>query len=128
MEGEPPGWESDDAVAEENADLEMDRELEDVSARVVAVSETISELLDRLEREIAQTGHTGWATYLAFCREAMNVDSRKLISALNPDFLRKVEVLEELAGRLDLGPDAELDTEYAEAMRALWRRYVHRVA
>ncbi len=29
-----------------------------MSARVVAVSETFSELLDRLEREIVQTGYT----------------------------------------------------------------------
>ncbi len=43
----------------------------------------------------------------------MNVDGRKLISALNPEFLRKVEVLEELSGRLELGPEAELTPSMA---------------
>jgi hypothetical protein len=58
MEGGPPGWEADDEIANQNADPEIDEGLRDVSARVLLVGQTVAELMDRLERDLARDAYS----------------------------------------------------------------------
>jgi hypothetical protein len=121
-EGQPPGWEDDEEKAEENRDLELDDDLGMINARNSAVDSWLTELLDRLERDLASEALPVWAAYLRFCEETMEVEAEKLLKATFKPALEDVRWLEAIAQRLGLEPEASTVEEYRAGMAEGWRK------
>lgn len=120
--GEPPGWEEDDEKAEENADPAIDEDLEKIDARNSDVDTWLTDLLDRLERELASEAVTVWVAYLRFCEEQMEVEAKKVLKATFKPALEDVRWLEAIAERLDLEAEAEAVEEYRAGIAEGWRK------
>jgi hypothetical protein len=128
MEGGSPGWEADDEIADQNADPEIDEGLRDVSACGLQVGQTVAELMDKLERDLAEDAFTVWSAYLAFCEEAMGLDGRELLGALAPDLAAKAETMDALAERFGLEADEAEAEDVCKTMRWLWDKHTRRAA
>lgn len=128
MDGEPPGWENDDEAAEKSADPAIEEELDRWSAKVDDVGSRISDMLDRLELEMAREGLSVWSAFVAFCEQEMGLEATKLLSALALPIAQKARALEELAARLEVGPDPADVGEYREIMDKAWRRALEKAA
>jgi hypothetical protein len=116
-----------DEAAEENVDPAMAGDLEKISHRVEESSGRISQLLDRLERELAGKYLAVWEAYTRFCEDEMGMGAEKVLKATFEPALQNVRFLEELADRLGLEPEPTTVEEYRVALAEGWRRVVDRV-
>jgi hypothetical protein len=83
MEGEPPGWESDEEKAEENADPATEAATEEWSGKVEEIDDRLGGALENLERELAGQGIAAWSAFSGFCAEEMGVDASTLMAVFN---------------------------------------------
>lgn len=120
--GKPPGWEDDDEKAEENRDPEIDEDLGMIDARNSAVDTWLTDLLDRLERDLASGALTVWAAYVRFCEETVEVEADKLLRATFKPALEDVRWLEGIAERLGLEPESSAVEEYRAGMVEGWHK------
>jgi hypothetical protein len=82
----------------------------------------LTDILDRLERELASEAITVWAAYLRFCGERLEIDAKKILKATFKPALEDVRWLEEIAERLTLEPEAAAVEEYRAEMAEGWRK------
>jgi hypothetical protein len=127
MEDEPPGFEADEEEAGKNADAVMDADLERIEARVKESSDVIPELLDRLERELAEEPVAMWEAFSVFCDEEVGIEPEKLLKAIFEPALENVRFLNDLTESLGLEPEPGVVEEYRAALAEGWRRVVDRV-
>jgi hypothetical protein len=121
MEGEPPGWETDDEEAERNADPAMEGDLEDIETRVQKATGFVPEQLETLERELIVEARAVWEAFTGFCEEELGFAPETLLKAYFEPMLEEVEELKALVSRLDVpGPDPGALNEYREAMSSTW--------
>jgi hypothetical protein len=121
-EGEPPGWERDDAKAERNADPGLDEALDKWTGQVKAIDDRLSKSLEALERSLVEEGLAVWSAFSGFCREEMGLDSKKLLAAFANSFAERAGKLENLAARLEVKPDPESVQEYRSILFEAWSR------
>jgi hypothetical protein len=121
MEGELPGWESDDK-AEANADPATEAATEKWSRKVEEIDDRLGGALENLERELAGQGFAAWSAFSVFCVEEMGVDAHTLMAVFNDQGVVWGRELEGLAARLELEPDAKSVAEYRALMEETWRR------
>ncbi len=122
MEGEPPGWESDEAKADENADPATETATEEWSGKVEEIDDRLGGALANLERELAGQGFAAWSAFSGFCAEELGVDAHTLMAVFNDQGAARGRELEELAARLELEPDLDMVVEYQDLMEEGWRR------
>jgi hypothetical protein len=122
--GSPPGWESDDEEAEENADPAIEGELEKISERGEDAFSFIVGALERLEREFTEEAFAQWSAFVGFCEEELQLEAVKLLKAIMPQAAEYVEGLEERAARLEIEPDSKSVEEYRAVMDGTWPSYV----
>ena len=120
--GDPPGWEDDDEKAEQNRDPEIDEDLGMIDARNSAADTWLTDILERLERDLASEAITVWAAYVRFCEETVEVEAEKLLKATFDPALEDVRWLKGIAEKLDLEPEAEAVEECRAGMVEGWRR------
>ena len=120
--GKPPGWEDDDEKAEENRDPEIDEDLGMMDARNSAVDTWLTDLLDRLERDLASEAITVWTAYLRFCEETVEVEAEKLLKATFKPALEDVRWLEGIAERLGLEPEEAAVEKYRAGLAEGWHK------
>ena len=121
-EGAPPGWEDNDEKAEQNRDPEIDENLGMLDARNSAADTWLTEILDRLERELASEAITVWTAYRRFCEETMEIEAVKLLRATFKPALEDVRWLEGIAERLGLEPEVAAVEEYRAGLTEGWRK------
>jgi hypothetical protein len=121
-EGAPPGWEDDDEEADKYADAAIEEDLERIDARNSDVDTWLTDILDRLERELASEAITVWAAYLRFCGERLEIDAKKILKATFKPALEDVRWLEGIAERLTLEPETAAVEEYRAEMAEGWRK------
>jgi hypothetical protein len=122
--GEPPGWESDDEVAESNADPTIEGDLEKISERGEDAFSFIVDALERLEREFTEEAFAQWSAFRGFCEEELELEAMKLMKAIMPQAVEYARSLEERAARLEIEPDAKSVEEYRAVMDGTWPSYV----
>jgi hypothetical protein len=122
--GEPPGWESDDEVAESNADPTIEGDLEKMSERGEDAFSFIVDALERLEREFTEGAFAQWSAFRGFCEEGLELEAMKLLKAIMPQAVEYAQSLEERAVRLEIEPDAKSVEEYRAVMEGTWPSYV----
>jgi hypothetical protein len=120
MEGEPPGWESDEDEAERNADPATEAATEEWSGKVEEIDERLGGALENLECELARQGFAAWSALSGFCAEEMGVDAHTLMAVFHDQGATRGRELEELATRLELEPDGESVAEYRALMEEVW--------
>jgi hypothetical protein len=125
--GEPPGWESDDEVAETNADPSIEGDLQKISERGEDAFSFIVDVLERLEREFTEEAFAQWSAYRGFCEEELELEAMKLLKAIMPQAAEYAQSLEERAARLEIEPDAKSVEEYRAIMDDTWPSYVRGV-
>jgi hypothetical protein len=98
---------------------------EDLEARETKLGRSrlfSGELLDTLEKGLAHKAFKRWAAFAGFCAESMGVEAEKILAvALGPGPVERVEVLEELANRLGLKPEAETVEGEREELARGWK-------
>jgi hypothetical protein len=122
--GEPPGWESDDEVAESNADPHIEGDLEKISEQGEDAFSFIVEALERLEQEFTEEAFAQWSAFRGFCEEKLELETMKLLRAIMPQAVEYAQSLEERAARLEIEPDAKSVAEYRVVMDGTWTSYV----
>jgi len=118
--GKPPGWEDDDEKAEQNRDLEIDEDLGMIDARNSTADTWLTDILERLERDLASEAITVWAAYVRFCEQTVEVEAEKLLKATFEPALEDVQWLEGIAQRLGLEPEEDAVEEYRVGMVEGW--------
>jgi hypothetical protein len=122
--GEPPGLESDDEVAESNADSSIEGDLEKISERAKYAFSFIVDALERLEREFTEEAFAQWSAFRGFCEEELELEALKLLKAIMPQAVEYTQSLEERAARLEIEPDAKSVEEYRAIMDGTWPAYL----
>ena len=127
--GRPPAWpepgfEPDD----DEQDPAMERDMEEIEAKVDKYGELLPDLMDRLERELAAEALAVWEAFSTFCREDMGLSAEKLLQATLRPALEDVEWFRELCERLELEADLKMVEEHREALGARWQRVTERGA
>jgi hypothetical protein len=120
MDGDPPGYEQDEDLAEQNQDPVL-YEAMDYAERRVEVDERVrTEYTDRLERELATIGLSNWQAFTDFCKEQFDVDAKKLVQAFAPPAVADIELLEEICNRLEIEPDTTAVAEHRAMLQEGW--------
>jgi hypothetical protein len=123
MERRPPAWPGDDLEpSEAEDDPAMERDMEEIEAKVEKYSELLPELMDRLERELATEAYSLWTGFGGFCADSVGVEARQLLKVVmdpNPA-LERVAGLEALAERLNLEADSEIAHALREGLAEKW--------
>ena len=100
----------------------MERDMEEIEAKVEKYGELLPELMDRLERELATEAFSLWTGFEGFCAERVGVETKKLLQVVlvpNPA-LERVAGLEALAERLNLEADPEIADTLREGLAEKW--------
>jgi hypothetical protein len=118
--GEPPGWETDEEVAERNTDPTIDEDLEKWSGE--GRYARLEGKLEEMERELVREALTAWLGFARFCEQEMGLEAEKLLEALARPFAERVRELEELSTRHEVEADVEGVGEYLAIMTEAWRR------
>jgi hypothetical protein len=121
---EPPGWESDDEVAESNADTSIEGDLEKISKRGEDAFSVIVDALERLEREFTEEAFAQWSAFRGFCEEELELEAMKLLKAIMPQAVAYAQSLEERATRLEIEPSTKSVEKYRAVMDGTWPAYV----
>jgi hypothetical protein len=121
-EGDPPGYEEDEDERVAGMDPAPEEDVRKWAEKVAEVEKLITSALDRVEREMARQGLSVWKAFVGFCEEEMGLDASKLLSALALPIAERAQILEELAARLEVEPDAEDVEGYREIMGQAWRQ------
>ena len=101
--GRPPAWpelEMDPDYVEQ--DPAMERDMDEIEAKVEKYGELLPELLGRLERDLATEALAVWEGFCGFCEEEMEISPEKLLQATFAPALVDVGWFGELVGRLEL--------------------------
>lgn len=123
MKGRPPAWPGDDLEpSEAEDDPAMERDMQEIEAKVEKYGELLPELMDRLERELATEAYSLWTGFEGFCAESVGVEAKKVLKVvLSPNpALERVAGLEALAERLNLEADSEITDALREGLAEKW--------
>ena len=83
-------------------DPAMERDMDEIEAKVEKYGELLPELLGRLERDLATEALAVWEGSCGFCEEEMEISPEKLLQATFAPALVDVGWFGELVGRLEL--------------------------
>ena len=124
--GRPSMWSELDAEKPEGADEDsaVKRDMEELDWKVDKYGELLPEIMDRLERELAQEALDLWAGFEAFCAEGMGVGAKKIMAATLqdvPEAVAPIEELEAVVARLGLEPDTGSVEEARDKLLEAWR-------
>jgi hypothetical protein len=122
--GRPPAWpsEADDLDPDEDErDAAMDRDLEQLDAKVQKYGEFLPELLDKLERDLARDAYSLWTGFATFCEECVGVSAENVVAVVLEPVVDRIENLKGLAERLELEPNAETVEQIREGLAQSWR-------
>jgi hypothetical protein len=120
-EDEPPGYGEGLGAADENADPAMVRDVDKLEATTKEYGGLLSEMLDRLERDLGVRAFSLWAGYSAFCDECVGVAAEKVIAVVVDPAVERIENLKSLAEHLELEADTETVEEIRDGLRESWR-------
>jgi len=123
MEGDPPGYEEDDEVAEENGDPGVGEALDSLTSRLESRDIT-PDLLDRLKAAVATEALEVWEGYEAFCEGELEVGPRKMLSVSFEPGVEGVDRLLSLKEELSLEADREKVEEYRNALTEGYRQRI----
>jgi hypothetical protein len=125
--GRPPAWPEPDLEPDDaEQDPAMERDMEEIEAKVQKNGELLPELMDRLERDLATGALAVWEAFSGFCEEEMGLSAKKLLQATLRPALEEVAWFRDLCERLELEADPTAVEEYREALGAYWQRIVKR--
>jgi hypothetical protein len=125
--GRPPAWPELDLEPDDvEWDPAMERDMEEIEAKVVKYGELLPELMDRLERELATGALAVWDAFSIFCEGEMGLSAEKLLQATFEPALEDVAWFGDLCERLELEADRATVEECREALGAHWQRIVER--
>jgi hypothetical protein len=124
--GRPSAWPAPDTEKPEGADEDsaVKRDMEELDWKVDKYGELLPEIMDRLERELAQEALDLWAGFEAFCAEGMGVGAKKIMAATLqdvPEAVAPIEELEAVVARLGLEPDTGSVEEARDKLLEAWR-------
>ena len=125
-DGDPPGYESDEDLREDNADPQMDEDLEKLEAKLGSADAVIAEHMEAMERGLAAGALAGWQASSTFCEEVMGSEVRKVLAATFEPAIEDVEYFEEACERLGAEPDPAAVEECREALERHWHRLLAR--
>ena len=123
MEGRPPAWPGEALEpGEAEDDPALERDMDEIEAKVEKYGELLPELMDRLERELATEAFSLWTGFGGFCAESVGVEAEKVLQVvLSPNpALDRVAGLKALARRLELEPDPEIAHALREGLAEKW--------
>ena len=126
MEGESPGYEANEEQAEDNADPQMEEDLDEIEAGVNVSASLIPGLLERLERQLATEALAVWEAFSGFCAEEMELSAEKLLQATFTPALEDVSWFKEVCERFELEVEPSAVEEYRHAMSAHWQHLLER--
>jgi HEPN domain-containing protein len=100
--------------------------MEDLDWKLNKYGELLPEIMDRMERKLAEDALTLWSGFGAFCAESMGVAAEKILVATlqegpGAEAVARVEGLKDLARRLELEPDPEVVEEVRGSLAKAWR-------
>jgi hypothetical protein len=127
MKGAPPQWPDDGPNGEimepeeDEQDPAIEREMEELEARVEEYGKFLPELLDRLERELARDALSLWEGFAAFCEEIVGVPAESVVAVVLEPVADRIEDLKRRAERLELEAEAETVEEIREGLAESWR-------
>jgi hypothetical protein len=125
--GRPPAWPELDLEPDEvERDPAMERDMDEIEAKVKKYGELLPVLMDRLERDLATGALAVWDAFSGFCEEEMGLSAEKLLQATFRPALEDVMWFKDLCERLELEADHAAVEEYREALEAHWQRIVER--
>jgi hypothetical protein len=125
--GRPPAWPEMETEPEDvEQDPAMDRDMDEIQAKVKKYGELLPELMDRLERDLASEALGVWDAFSSFCEEEMGLSAEKLLQATFRPALEDVMWFKDLCERLELEADHAAVEECREALGAHWQRIVER--
>jgi hypothetical protein len=124
--GRPSAWPELHAEKPEGADEDpaIKRDMEDLDWKLNKYGELLPEIMDRMERKLAQEALDVWAGFDAFCDAGMGIGAKKIVAATLQDgsvAIPNIEELEALAERLGLEPDADTVEETRDTLLEAWR-------
>jgi hypothetical protein len=125
-EGDPHGCESDEDLRGENADPQIDEDLEKLGASLGRSDALISERLEDMERGLAAGALAGWRAFESLCAEEMELPAKKILQATFPPALEDVGFFEAACERLRVEPDPVAVEECQEVLETHWRRLLAR--
>jgi len=122
----PPAWSEPDAEQPEGADEDpaIKRDMEELDWKLEKYGELLPEIMGRLERELAKDALEWWTGFEAFCEEGMGVPAEKILTATlqgQQEAGARIGELKDLAGRLDVEPDAQSVEEVRKGLLEAWR-------
>jgi hypothetical protein len=123
--GCPPAWPGEDlepGEAEDEHDPAMERDMDEIEAKVEKYGELLPELMGRLERELATEAFSLWTGFEGFCAESVGVEAKKVLKVvLSPNpALERVAGLEALAERLQHEVNSEIVGALREGLAENW--------
>jgi hypothetical protein len=127
MEGAPPQWPDDGPNGEtmepdeDEPDPNIERDTEELEATLERYGEFLSEILDKLERELATDALGLWEGFCAFCEESMGVPAESVVTVVLERVADRIEDLKNRAERLELEPVPEIVKEIGEDLAESWR-------
>jgi hypothetical protein len=125
--GRPPAWPELEMEPDEvDQDPAIERDMDEIEAKVEKYGELLPELMDRLERELATEALAVWEAFGGFCTEEMGLSAEKVLRATFEPALEDVAWFEELAARLELEADPAAVEEHREGLAAHWQRIIER--
>lgn len=125
--GRPPAWPELDVEPDDvDRDPAMERDMDEIEAKVKKNGELLPELMDRLERELATELLAVWEAFCGFCEQEMGFSAEKLLQATFRQALEDVAWFLELCERLELEADPEATAECWEGLAEYWQRVVER--
>jgi hypothetical protein len=125
--GRPPAWPELDLEPDDvERDPAMERDMDEIEAKVKKHGQLLPELMDRLERDLATEALAVWEAFSGFCEEEMGISSEKLLQATFGPALEDVMWFKDLCDRLELEAEPAAAEEHREALGAHWQRIVER--
>ena len=80
--GRPPAWPQPDLEPDDvERDPAMERDMDEIEAKVKKYGELLPELMGRLERELVTEALAVWEAFSGFCEEEMGLSAEKLLQA-----------------------------------------------
>jgi hypothetical protein len=120
--GRPPAWPDDDLEPDEDErDAAMERDMEELDAKVDKYGELLPELMDRIERDLTTEAFSLWEGFCAFCEESMGVAAEKVATVVLAPDVDRIEDLKSRAERLETEADAETVEQIREGLAETWR-------
>jgi hypothetical protein len=126
--GRPPAWPGPESEHDDvDRDPAMERDMDEIQAKVKKYGELLPELMERLERELATELLAVWEAFCGFCEGEMGFSAEKLLRATFRPALEDVAWIAELCERLELEADPEATAECWKGLAEYWQRVVERV-